>query len=263
MGKRINWKERIKGVSEITDIDVNYCFLNDIGHGDFELDKFSFDKETGLFWIDKEGEKAYRDADAFSVLQYRYYEIFLNRKLPDGIENKFVMRKVGSKLELCCTSDEELTLSCDYIGPIKKSYYINNKFDSKNLAKMLLNTRNFAGSIVWPNNKESNFTVNQAKGFLLKDRMDLTLLNLKAYMDSDYKLSSCMCSQLGQAFEDNKEWYKHFKSFEGFINYFFLNDFVNREYEIICFDSYDAYLIEIEQIIKKRKMRLNSCNLLA
>ncbi|GEM_PF-5022518 len=255
MGTQINWKERIKRVVEITDIDVNYCFLNDIEHGDFVLDKFDFDKEAGMFWFDKEEGKAYRDADAFSVVQYRFYEIFLNKKMPDGAENKFMMRKVGSKLELLCTNDKKLTLSCDYIGPIKKSYYINKKSDSKALAKMLLNTRNFAGSMVWPNIKKSDFTVNQAKGFLLKDRMDLTLLNLKEYIDSGYNASACSCTQLGQAFEDYEEWYKHFKSFEGFIDYFCLNDFVSKNYEIICFDSYDDYIGEIEQIIENRQKR--------
>lgn len=259
MGKRMNWKERIERVAEITDIDVNYCFLNDIGHGDFVLDKFEFDKEAGLFWFDKEGGKVYRDADVFSAVQYRYYEIFLNKKMPDGAENKFIMRKTGSNLDLLCTNDPNITLSCDYIGPIKKSYYINNKSDSEKLAKMLLSTRNFAGSMVWPNIKKSNFTVNQAKGFLLKDRMDLTLLNLKAYYDSGYKASECSCIQLGQAFEDYKEWYKHFICFKEFINYFCLNDFVSedKDYEIISFDSYYAYLGKIEKMIDERKARFH------
>lgn len=255
MQKRMNWKERIEKVAKITNIDVNYCFLNDIGHGDFVLDKFDFDKEAGLFWFDKEERKAYRDADAYSAVQYRYYEIFLNKKMPDGTENNFKMQKARSSLELLSTDDQKLTLSCDYIGPIKRSYYINNKFDSEGLAKMLVNTRNFAGSIVWPNTKKRNFTVNQAKGFLLKDRIDLTLLNLKEYYDSGYKASECSCIQLGQAFEDHEEWYRHFVSFKKFINYFCLNDFVSTDYEIISFDSYGAYLGKIEQIIEKRKAR--------
>lgn len=251
----MNWKERIERVAEITDIDINYCFLNDLGHGDFVPDKFDFDKETGLCWLDKEGGKAYRDADAFSTVQYRYYEIFLNNKMPDGAENKFEMRKTGSGLELLRTNDQKLTLSCDYIGPIKKSYYIHNNSDSKRLAEMLLNTRNFAGSLVWPNVMKGNYTVNQAKGRLLKDRMDLTLLDLKTYYDSGYKTSKCSYTQLGQAFENHEEWYKHFISFEKFIDYFRLNDFVSKDYEIISFDSYDAYLREIEQMIEKRKAR--------
>lgn len=219
------------------------------------LDKFDFDKEAGLFWFDKEEGKGYHDADAFSIVQYRYYELFFNKKMPDGADNKFKMQKARSSLELLCTSDKKLTLSCDYIGPVKKSYYIHNKSDSEALAKMLLNTRNFAGSMVWPNVKNRTFTVNQAKGFLLKDRMDLTLLNLKAYYDSGYKASECSCTQPGQAFEDFEGWYRHFVSFKKFINYFCLNDFVNKDYEIISFGSYGAYLEGIEQMIEKRKAR--------
>lgn len=69
-------EKRIKTVEEITDIDVNYCFLNDIGCGDFVLDRFDFDKESGLFWLDKEEGKVYCAADALSAVQYRYYKIF-------------------------------------------------------------------------------------------------------------------------------------------------------------------------------------------
>lgn len=250
---RINWKIRINSVEEITKIDVDYCFLNDVGHGDFVLDKFDFDKEAGVFWFDKEEEKAYRDADVFSVVQYRYYEIFLNKKMPDEEILNFKMQKAGGTLELLCTNDPEITLSCDYIGPIKKSYYKKNKSNTKELAKMLINTRNFAGSMVWPNTKKNYFTVNQAKGFLLNDRMDLTLLNLKAYYDSGYTASACICKQLGQAFDDCVNWYRHFKSFEKFIDYFCLNDFVSIDYKVICFENYDAYLSGIEQIIERRK----------
>lgn len=251
MGERMNWKKRIEKSEEISNIDFNYCFLNDTGHGDFVLDKFAFNKESGLFWFDKEGGKAYRDSDAFSAVQYQYYKIFLSKKMPN---DKFEMQKTGSTLELLYNN--KLTLSCDYIGPIKKSYYIHNKCNIKRLANLLLNTRNFAGSMVWPNTKKGkNLTVNQAKGFLLKDRMDLTLINLQAYMDSGYDVSACSCRQLGQAFEDHKGWYNHFKSFQQFIDFFCLGDFVSGN-KVISFDSYDAYLGGIEKMIMNRKMRL-------
>lgn len=40
--------------------------------------------------------------------------------MTNGSENKFNMQKAGSKLELLCTNESKLTLSCDYIGPIKR-----------------------------------------------------------------------------------------------------------------------------------------------
>ncbi len=73
------------------------------------------------------------------------------------------------------------------------------------------------------------------------DRFDLTLFAIKSWYEVGPK------ERLGKVIEKNRLWFEQFGNFEGFINYFKLNDFVNGNYEIYDLTSFDqakeSYLI--------------------
>lgn len=262
--EREKWSEKIEREGKITAIRVEDCFLRDLGYGKITPENFYFEMgenkkaEYGFCYKNKEKtvKLPYRDADAESVRQYRYYQLFLNK---DRDENspKFEINWNGKKLEL---SDGEFILSCDYLGPNKTDYYQSHEKSVEKLAEMLFATRNFAGSMIWPSRKkEDRPTVNQARGMFLKDRVDLTLQNLKQYFDSGFQKDQCQNKIMGQAFADAEAWYRRFEDFHHFIDYFYLQDFVveeSGEYKVIYFEKYEDYLQEISGLLEKRKMRM-------
>lgn len=262
--ERKKWIEKIERERKITAIRTEDCFFRDLGYGRITPQNFYFEvdenKRAEYGFCSKNKERTvklpYRDADAESVRQYRYYQLFLNK---DRGENspKFEINWNGKKLEL---SDGEFILSCDYLGPNKRDYYEVHGQDVEKLTEMLFATRNFAGSMVWPSRrKEGRVTVNQARGMFLKDRVDLTLQNMKQYFDSGFQKDQCQNRVIGQAFADAETWYRRFEDFHHFIDYFYLQDFVveeGDEYKVIYFEKYEEYLQEISGLLEKRKMRM-------
>ena len=59
------------------DLDIGYCFLNDVGNGEYDYKTYS--NESHHF----NGLK-YKDQDAFSSLLYKYHKLLWNKELPNS-----------------------------------------------------------------------------------------------------------------------------------------------------------------------------------
>lgn len=255
MSRFSKWNSDIENAKKIENIEFGYCLLSDVDYGEYEPEKFLFEN-TKKVWLDMEKKNSYVDPDRNSIKLYRYYELFLSRELPDGLYFQFKTKRDHGTLQ---SMGEDIILTGDYIGPSKNDYF--NEYNNKKLSEFLKVTRTFAGNIVWPKKQVDNrITVNQYKGNVFNERMDLLLFELERFY-KEFESKDCVFPRLGQIFKDHIEWYKHFVDFNGFINFFYLQDFVNKvedgfEATFVGSGSYSSYLEEIGNVIIKRERRL-------
>jgi len=89
-------------------------------------------------------------------------------------------------------------------------------------------------------------TINQARGInhLIADRFDLTLECIKLHYEKGV-------SPLSQVLERYKDFFELFQSFQGYVDFFLLNDLVDSEYKKISF------LTEIYEPFKTSPLPLN------
>lgn len=104
----------------------------------------------------------------------------------------------------------------------------------KKLINYVENTRTLGGVFVWPIPKEGrrNCSYNIRRGIAsyIEDRVDLTLLEIKHALDGDYKKEKHQNDILYNLYHNNtqniRNWLEHFDSFDEYIRYFMLTDFV-------------------------------------
>ena len=141
----------------------------------------------------------------------------------------------------------QIGLVADYIGP-SVHWACEAGMTAEHIGKFLETTRTFGGHIIWPrwigipkrkgeygyefisDFKSINILRGGEKGFY--DRIDLTLFDLKEW----YLEQTC---KLKLTYDKNKIWLEQFVDFEGFVNFFKLNDYVcKKEYKIKNLCSY-------------------------
>ena len=83
-----------------------------------------------------------------------------------------------------------------------------------------------AAYTIWPANTIANTTINKARGLLRKigDRMDLTLECLRLFYAG---ITDAERNPLGPTFLNYADFFALFESFEGYIEFFLLQDIVN------------------------------------
>ncbi len=126
-------------------------------------------------------------------------------------------------------------------------------------------------SIVFPimiDGKSIGWTMNRARGLNSKihDRFDYTLECIKRYYDKNIN------NPLIRAIEKSANFFEIFGSFKEYVDFFFLNDLVDENYNVISFTdtidfncaipitkgSYIKYLSNTMEFVKKRNKRINS-----
>ena len=93
------------------------------------------------------------------------------------------------------------------------------------------------GYIIFPANRVDNkMTINGARGLNrnIKDRFDLTLLCIKNFYEGKD-------SPLNNVFERYKDFFTLFGHFEGYINFFLLNDLVKDDSSINFFLPFNSF----------------------
>lgn len=240
-------------------INPSYCLLDDYAGGEFDPESFWYDEDNNEYWLERNKIK-YKDADVDSIRLYHYWKDYIeNKKFPNGLCGKVEITNKGKQKILdVSVGDNHIELTADYIGPLKNAY--RRRYDIKKLGILLKRTRTFSGSIIWPCRKIGRTaTINQYKGCYLSERMDIVLMELKNY----YLNKTCERKALMINFSNdpNKVWYECFHNFDGFIEYFCLQDFVNvylpgSEEKGWHYKLYPEYLDSIEDVIHKREERL-------
>lgn len=189
------------------------------------------------------------------------------------------------------SNEVEEILSVDYIGPSKFQSYDIAKLSVDKIKINIKESRTLGGHILWPR-ATNNKTINQARGgdsgCGLYDRTDWTFLLLKHYysvidiVDENDRLSTYLSDiknefikqkislddinrfrNLFKAFDLSREWFKKFKSFGGFCDFFILKgSFITDSYEVVELTSYfpikpdrEGYLEYIDNNLKAIRIR--------
>ena len=132
-----------------------------------------------------------------------------------------------------------MNLSSDRMCPHFDGKY-NNKFDGwlSELEREELKhkVRTIGGHIVFPAHKKNGFTINQARGVnrIISDRFDLILECIRRFYKGEE-------SPLSKTFTNYKDFFDLFNDFKGYIDFFLLRDFVDKEEQIrfsLPFDNF-------------------------
>ncbi len=199
------------------DIDINFNFYSDTPKG--------------------------KDPDSYSSTLRSYHRILWSRELPNGSLFKLdetIPMRLHHKSEL-----GEFVLSSDSIAHtysnIKSTTDIVKKIDAEELEKFVSLCSTIGGYIIFPSERINNqMTINGARGVnkKIRDRFDLTLECIRKY----YKNED---SPLNETFERYKQFFNLFESFNGYVDFFLLQDLVTSDYlsikYFLPFDSFEDY----------------------
>jgi hypothetical protein len=174
------------------------------------------------------------DPDSASQTLRHYHKLLWSKKLPNGklfnlddtVENTYLYHK----------SDlGEFFLSSDCIiheySNWKRMEHIIKRIPEKEIADFLYLSYTIGGSIIFPSNKINSLpTMNQERGCNQKicDRFDLTLECIKLYYSGED-------SPLRETIHRYDSYFKLFKDFKGYCEYFLLQDLVSDDYSKINF----------------------------
>jgi hypothetical protein len=157
------------------------------------------------------------------------------------------------------------------------SYFLWNKTKQLPLKTNIIETlyenykavdNTIAGFIIFPKNEKKTdrrWTINQVRGTRakLKDRFDFTLECIRRWYDSEKSENP-----LADVLDRQKDFYNLFKSFKGYVDFFFLQDFVDEKYQVILWseplfvplpkttEAWEILIIKMTEILVKRQNRI-------
>lgn len=208
------------------------------------------------------------DPDTDSQKLYEAHKLLWSKELPSGKAFSLLIKK-DSYSRLVVKNTLIMDLSSDRMCPHFDGVY-SNKFDGwlSDLEREELKhkVRTIGGHIIFPANKKNGFTINQARGIsrIICDRFDLTLECIKRfYQDKESPLSKTLINY--------KDFFDLFIDFNGYTEFFLLQDFVDQEEQIqfsLPFDNfnrpplpqtieeYKQYKEHTSYLINKRNKRI-------
>jgi len=176
--------------------------------------------------FDMNSDAAGGDPDSKSPTLKKYHQQLWSKPLPSGQVFDLKMGVKGSYLHFT-SSTIELSLSSDSIG---NSYKNAAKMKSIIKAVPVADVESFwrlnstiGGFIIFPAKKvDGHMTINQMRGVshLIADRFDLTLECIRRFY-------SGLDSPLKDTLDRYREFFKLFESFQGYVDFFLLNDLVD------------------------------------
>ena len=174
-----------------------------------------------------------KDPDSYSPTLRKYHKNLWSKKLPNGslfnLDETITMR-LHHKSEL-----GEFILSSDSIAhtytKIKSTSDIIKNIDTDELEKFVSLCSTIGAYIIFPSNRINNqMTINGARGVnkKIRDRFDLTLECIRRYYAKDN-------SPLNDTLERYESFFNLFNDFEGYVNFFLLQDLITNDYSSIKF----------------------------
>jgi len=232
------------------------CYLDKVGLGKFNPDTFTNPYATN--------PNEYKDPDNCCDELYHDLEVIY--------KNKFNIK--GFELSKCRIKEDRIwlwlddknrensyTMTSDFIGP-SRAHARDVGILGKDVGEYLRNTRIIGGHMLWP----AQYWINNRKEQVLKgndeigtintqrgnngfcDRIDCTLHDLKNYYI--YKNEKTLDKpRLFAAFDKYDEWLTIFGDFPGFVNFFFLNDFCDEDYNVWDLKTYNSKNNKFEKTI--------------
>lgn len=167
---------------------------------------------------------------------------FWNKRIKEDDFNEWEIEELKCDEYISELVDEEnINLTCDYIGP--STYIAKNKrgLSMADVLEYYIPSREFGGHMIWPSKEievRSNSTIkksiNTARSYCFKERIDYALFGIKKW----YEKSETSVEVFSNVLNGNGSWLKQFRNFQGFIDFFMLNAFVNDKYDVYNLSSY-------------------------
>lgn len=146
--------------------------------------------------------------------------------------------------------DQLYNLGVDYIGP-SRYYLTKQKIKEDIIALISISSRFIGGHILFPTNQfEVNKqlkSLNQLRSYRFKERLDYFLLELKKWYANQNEIK-----EIERVFNGNKEWFLQYGNFNGYIDYYLLNDFVDENYNVYDLTSYDSLICCFQKTLTKQ-----------
>jgi len=213
-----------------------------------------------------------KDPDSYSPTLRRYHQILWSKELPCG--KLFSLSNKIPGVYLYHSSDlGEHILSSDSIIPTftrwKSMAHITSQISESENEEFRKYSYSIGGFILFPAKQvERKNTINQARGVTraIADRMDLTLECVRRhYLNLE--------SPLSETFNRYRSFFELFTDFQGYVDFFLLNDLVNGNYAVkflmpfndfsgsavpTSLKSYLAYRESTVQFAKARNERIEA-----
>ncbi len=175
-----------------------------------------------------------KDPDIYSKTLRRYHKVLWSKPLPSGA--LFTLDDSKSDAYLYHKSEVgEFYLSSDSaihtFSKWKRMAHIIQQLDESEVEAFRCIGYTMGGMIIFPSKKiDGKSTINGARGFssLIRDRIDLTLECIRRY----YLKQS---SPLSDVLNRYTEFFDLFGEFNGYVDFFLLQDMVSEDYSTINF----------------------------
>jgi hypothetical protein len=175
-----------------------------------------------------------KDPDTYSPTLRQYHKLLWSKPLPNGVT--FGLADTTPKVYLHHQSDlGDFRLSSDAFGHTykntKKMAHIINQIPSEEIDSFFAICSTIGAYIIFPSNRiEGKMTINGARGCSAKigDRFDLTLECIRLHYVNGI-------SPLGEVFQRYSDFFDLFRNFQGYVDFFLLQDLVAKDYATINF----------------------------
>ena len=172
-----------------------------------------------------------KDPDSYSPTLRNYHKNLWSKKLPNGSLfklNETIPMRLHHKSEL-----GEFVLSSDSIAntysSVKSSYNIIKNIKADEIEKFVSLCSTIGGYIIFPSERINNqMTINGARGInkKIRDRFDLTLECIRRYYREED-------NPLNETLKRYSSFFKLFVNFQGYVDFFLLQDLVDNNYSEI------------------------------
>ena len=172
-----------------------------------------------------------KDPDSYSPTLRNYHKNLWSKKLPNGSLfklNETIPMRLHHKSEL-----GEFVLSSDSIAntysSVKSSHNIIKNIKAEEIEKFVSLCSTIGGYIIFPSERINNqMTINGARGInkKIRDRFDLTLECIRRYYREED-------NPLNETLKRYSSFFKLFVNFQGYVDFFLLQDLVDNNYSEI------------------------------
>ncbi len=175
-----------------------------------------------------------KDPDTYSPTLRMYHRLLWSKQLPNGeyLELEEVDSHLVYKFNMQTLKFSSDSISNSYIGT-KKIAHLSTEVSPSEFEEFRDQGSTIGGYIIFPSERVGGkMTINGARGFNTKiaDRFDLTLECIRLhYQRCENPLAGTLNTSL------NKFFFSLFKDFKGYVDFFFLQDLVDSQYEKVNF----------------------------
>lgn len=237
--------------------------------------KFDFTTDSKGYWDnmwenDPELGVSKVDPDAKSDTMRRYQYLLNRRELPNG---EFFDLMYHTKPNLVWNgkrfSSDSIIVSFRY-----RNYSVIHEIAQRPdfrewIERYLREAYTIGGEILFPVSP----SINSVRGFnsSVSDRFDLTLLCIQSYYEGKKTLNDDGMDRLLDAVKQNGDFFDKFLDFKGYVDFFFLQDCVDKDYNTILYldyygrpatvEDYDSFIAKEMDFLRKRNERISKVEL--